>query len=335
MKKLRPGKLPAQMLADLFGRHMARPAGVDRVVIPPRVGEDAAVLELPDRFLVVAADPVTFVTEDLGHYLVTVNANDVATLGARPLFFTAVLLFPVGTRRPDVNRVFSDIAKACAAQGVAWVGGHTEVTPTVSAPLAVGQMIGEVDRDRLVRKQSLRPGDRLLLTKELAVEAVSIIARTRTDEVQLAHGEAFLERAWGFVHDPGIGVVQEALAAAAVGGVHGMHDPTEGGLAGGLHELSAAAELGIVVRRDAIPVSAEARALCEQFGLDPLGVIASGSLLVAVEPQRAAAVQAAVQALGTACAEIGEVTATPGCRFDDGAPLPTFEADEITRLLEG
>lgn len=332
MKKLRAGKLPLDRLADLLARHQ-RPA--DRVVIPPRVGEDAAVIELPDRYLVVAADPITFVTTDLGHYLVTVNANDVATLGARPLFFTAVLLFPVGASMTDVSRTFADIEKACTAQGVAWVGGHTEVTPLVSGPLAVGQMVGEVPRDRLVRKQSVRPGDRILLTKELAVEAVSIIARMRTEEVRRAHGEAFLERAWGFIHDPGLSVVPEALAAAAVGGVHAMHDPTEGGLSGGLHELSAALGLGVTVHRAAIPISPETRALSDELGLDPLGLIASGSLLVVAEAGRAEAVCQAIEAGGTRCTEIGEVTATPGCRFEDGSPLPSFEIDEIVRLLGG
>ena len=330
MAALPPGKLPSELLAKLLARHVQP---VERLVVPPRVGEDAAVIELPDRYLVLATDPITFVTEDLGYYVVTVNANDVATLGARPLFFSCVLLLPVGAEQKQVEQIFADVARACEEQEVAWVGGHTEVTPTVSAPLVVGQMLGEVARDRLVRKESLRPGDRLLLTKGLAVEAVSVIARLREDEVRLAHGEAFLESARGFIRDPGISVVREALAASAVGGVHAMHDPTEGGLSGGLHELAAAAGLGITIRRQAVPICAEARLLCQQFDLDPLGVIASGSLLIAVAPEQAAAVARAVEAVGTSCTDIGEITATPACRFEDGDLLPTFEVDEITRLF--
>lgn len=331
MNELSAGKLSVELLGRLLASHTG-PA--ERLVVPPRVGEDAAVIELPDRYLVVATDPITFVTEDLGHYLVTINANDVATLGARPLFFSCVLLFPEGTSSTNVERVFEEVASACGEQGVVLVGGHTEVTPTVTAPVAVGQMIGEVDRDRLVCKDQIRPGDRLLLTKGLAVEAVSIIARERADEVRQAQGEAFLERARAFIREPGINVVQEALAASAVGGVHAMHDITEGGLSGGLHELAAACHLGLTVRRAAIPIYLEAQVLCDQLGLDPLGVIASGSLLLAVDPAQVTAVIAAVEALGVACVDIGRLTAESGCRFEeDGALFPVFAVDEITKLF--
>jgi len=331
MSQLRPGKLDPPRLADLLARHAAGAAG--RIVVPARLGEDAAVIELPDRYLVVATDPITFVTEDLGHYVVTINANDVATAGARPLFFSCVLLFPAGATLPDVEHVFDQVARACAEQQVAWVGGHTEITPAVSAPLAVGQMIGEVERTRLVRKDSLRAGDRLLLTQGLAIEAVSIIARSRPEEVRARFGQSFLERARAFLRDPGIGVAEQALAACAVGGVRALHDPTEGGLAGGLHELAAATGLGLVVRREAIPIYPEARSLCDHVGLDPLGVIASGSLIIGAAPGQAPAILEALEGRGIPCVEIGQLTAEPGCRFADGSPLPVFAVDEITRLF--
>jgi len=338
MSGLHAGKLTPELLARLLAEHAA-PAGpaAGRLVVPPRPGEDAAVIELPDRYLVVSTDPITFVTEDLGRYVVAVNANDVAVTGARPLFFSCALLLPPGTQQGELERIFDDLRRACAEAGVAWIGGHTEITPAVTCPLAVGQMIGEVARDALVRKQDLRPGDRLLLTKALAVEAVSIIARVRADEVRAAHGEDFWRRAADFLSDPGISVVAEALTACRVagpGGVHAMHDPTEGGLASGLAELAAASGLGLELERGAIPVSPEAAALCVQFGLDALGLIASGSLLIAAAPPQAAAIRAALSAeLGVACAEIGRVTEAPGCSFSDGAPLPVFVADEITRLF--
>ncbi len=303
-------------------------------MVPPRLGEDAAVIELPDRYLVVATDPITFVSADLGHYAVTINANDVAVMGATPRFFSCVLLLPEQTTEAQVEAIFASLSLACAAAQVAWIGGHTEVTPAVFHPVAVGQMIGEVEREALVRKDALRPGDTLLLTKALAVEAVSIIARERADEVRTAHGAAFQARAAGFLHQPGISVVDEAAAACGVagpGGVHAMHDPTEGGLAGALCELAAATGLGLEIDREAVPVSPEAAALCAQYGLDVLGVIASGSLLLAVAPERAEAVCAAL--VGAGCVAIGRVVEAPGCRFIDGASLPTFEVDEITKLF--
>jgi len=328
---LRTGKLEPAHLADLLRRHATQ---VPRVVIAPRVGEDAAVIELPDRYLVVGTDPVTLVDEEIGHYVVAINANDVATLGARPLFFSCVLLFPAGaTELVDVEQTFAGIARACEEHGVAWIGGHTEVTPAVWAPLAVGQMLGEVAHGALVRKESARVGDIVLLTKGLAIEAVSIIARLRADEVRATHGDPFLARARRFLYEPGIGIVREALAAAATGAVHAMHDPTEGGLATGLAELAEATGLGLSIDADAIPVYPEARELCDELGLDPLGVIASGSLLVVADRDAAFAVVRSIGETGVSCSVIGEVVAEPGCRFLDGSPLPSFAVDEITRLV--
>jgi hydrogenase maturation factor len=207
----------------------------------------------------------------------------------------------------------------------------------VTDPVAVGQMIGEVSREGLVRKERLAVGDQLLLTKALAVEAVSIIARERPDEVRAAHGEAFLERATGFLRDPGISVVNEALAACSAGGpeLHAMHDPTEGGLSGGLYELAAASGKGLRIERERIPVYSEAEALCQQFGMDPLGVIASGSLLLAAEAGAAERIGEALRQQGVTCTQIGEVVAGEGymCTYADGTELPRFRTDEITKLF--
>ncbi len=334
-RTLRTGKLPPGLLARLLAEHTATggpPA--DRLVVPPRLGEDAAVIELPDRYLVVATDPITFVSADLGHYAVTINANDVAVMGATPRFFSCVLLLPEGTAEAQVEAIFASLSQACAAAQVAWIGGHTEVTPAVTHPVAVGQMIGEAAPEALVRKDALAVGDALLLTKALAVEGVSIIARERADEVRAAQGAACQARAAGFLHEPGIGVVAEALAAcraAGPGGVHAMHDPTEGGLAGALAELAAATGLGLEIEREAVPVYPEAAALCVQFDLEVLGLIASGSLLIAAAPGRVEALCAAL--VGAGCVTIGRVVEAPGCRFADGAPLPVFEVDEITKLF--
>ena len=113
-----------------------------------------------------------------------------------------------------------------------------------------------------------------------------------------------------------------------------MHDPTEGGLATALHELAAAAGVGLAVERESIPVLPECAVLCREFGLDPLGVIASGALLAAVDPDSPAGWREAVAAEGVACAVIGRVTeAGQGVRFADG-PVPVFERDEIARLFD-
>jgi hydrogenase expression/formation protein HypE len=328
------GKLRPAFLADLFARHV----GPDpRVVVGPRVGEDAAVLDIGDRYLVVTTDPITFVTEDLGWYALVVNANDLAVRGAVPRWFLATCLFPEGhTSEADVAALFAQIGAACHAQGVALVGGHTEVTPGLDRPIVVGTMLGEVEKTRLVTTGGARPGDALVLTKGVPVEGTSIIARARDAELRArGYDDAWLARARGMLAR--LSVVPEALLAAALVPVHAMHDPTEGGVATALWELADAAGVGLAVEAERIPVLAEGAALCREFGLDPLGTIASGALLLALAPADAGVVLHALARDGIDAAFIGRVVPREAgvvlTRGGQPGSLPRFDQDEITRLF--
>src|ERR1700758_661714 len=148
MPSLPVGKLSAELLARLLGKFV--PAS-PRVVIGPRVGEDAAVLDMGDRYLVATTDPITFATDEMGWYALHVNANDLAVRGATPRWFLATVLLPEGkSQEAHVEQFFADVAGACAAAGVALVGGHTEVTAGLPRPIVVGTMLGEVGKDALV-----------------------------------------------------------------------------------------------------------------------------------------------------------------------------------------
>jgi hydrogenase expression/formation protein HypE len=336
MPALPVGKLPPQLLQRLLNAHVA----VDpRVVVGPQVGEDAAVLDIGDRYLIATADPVTFATDELGWYALHVNANDLAVRGARPLWFLATVLLPDGgTTELGVERLFTELREACAELGVALVGGHTEVTAGLPRPIVSGCMLGEVEKDRLVTTGGARPGDVLLLTKGVPLEGAAIIARERAAEAERRGvSPDVLKRARDFLRNPGISVVPEARAACGAARVHAMHDPTEGGVATACWELAQAADVGLHVDRERIPVLREGRVLCEAFGLDPLGTIASGSLLLAVDPADAAGVTAACRAAGIDCAQIGRVTeASQGVSLATGGharPMPTFPQDQITRIF--
>src|SRR5262245_51975607 len=132
------GKLPPALLATLLSQH-ATPD--PRVVVGPRVGEDAAVLDMGDRYLVATTDPITFVTEDVGWYALVVNANDLAVRGAVPRWFLATCLLPEGrTTEADVATLFDQLGAACRSLDVTLVGGHTEVTPGLDRPIVVGKI---------------------------------------------------------------------------------------------------------------------------------------------------------------------------------------------------
>jgi len=338
MGSLRAGKLSTGFLRRLLGR---LPAPDSRVILGPRVGEDAAVIDFGDRLLVAKTDPITFATDRIGWYLVHVNANDLACLGARPRWLLVTCLLPEGrTDTGAVESLFDEIARSCSGLGVTVCGGHTEVTVGLERPILVGQMLGEVSRGRLVDKRRIRPGDVLLLTKGVAIEGTAVIARERADVVRRRLGRRWAERAARLLFDPGISVVRDAeiVCGAGAGFVHGMHDPTEGGVLQALRELAESARVGLRVRMEHIPVYPETRAVCDLLGLDPLGLLASGCLLVAADPAGAKPIEEALRKAGVPCSRIGEVCSRDeGVRWTHrGRPVaaPRIGRDELVRVFE-
>lgn len=325
---------------ELLGQLLTRYAHPDpRVKIGAQVGEDAAVIDMGDRYLVATADPITFVTDQLGYYAVTVNANDIATRGATPRWFLATLLLPdIGTTPAMVEEIFSQISRSCQEMGVSLIGGHTEVTHGLDRPILSGHMLGEVAKGELVTTQGAGPGDLIVLTKGICVEGTSVIARLKEKELrQRGFSQEWIERAKDFLFHPGISVVSEALAACRAGKVNAMHDPTEGGLATALHELAMAAGVGLRVEEKKIPVYPETVQICREYSLDPLGTLSSGALLLALPPSEAEGILAAIGRLGVGAGIIGELLDDPQRlelqREREVIELPSFERDEITRLF--
>lgn len=336
MPPLPVGKLPAELLQRLFAKYAPQD---ERVVVGPRVGEDAAVLDMGERYLVATTDPITFATDEMGWYALHVNANDLAVRGARPRWFLATLLLPEGSAtESQVETLFAELAEGCAALGASLVGGHTEVTAGLPRPIVVGAMLGEVEKARLVTTGGARVGDALLLTKGVPLEGAVIIARQCGQEAERrgVPPEA-VRRAREFLRDPGISVVQEALLAADTVRVHAMHDPTEGGLAAACWELAQAADVGVRITREQVPLLPEGKLLCDAFGLDPLGTIASGALLLAAAAEDVDAVISAWRGAGIASAVIGHVTSPAAGVILETAgrarPMPHFPQDEIARLF--
>ncbi|MFL7791973.1 MAG: AIR synthase-related protein [Anaerolineae bacterium] len=334
------GKLPSEHLARLLARHAPRDA---RIVLGPGIGCDAAVIDCgapacgqAGRYLVAKTDPITFAADAIGWYAVHVNANDVACTGAEPRWFLATLLLPEGHTPPAlVDAIFDQISDACQELDVTLIGGHTEITHGLDHPIVVGCMLGEVAPERLVRPDGAQPGDALLITKGIAVEGTAIIAR---ESKVGGLSESFLERCRGFLRTPGISVVRDAAVATAAGKIHAMHDPTEGGLATGLLEIAQAGGVGLEVQEDAIPILAETQTLCSRLRLEPLGLIASGALLLAAAPEDAAKILSALEEVSILANRIGKVVEPElGVTLRGAAgirQLPRFERDEIARLFE-
>ena len=330
------GKLKIDFLESIFPDTRRD----SRVIVGPRVGEDAAVIDFGETCLVAKTDPITFATDEIGWYLVCVNSNDIAAMGAIPKWLLVTILLPERFATEDlVSDIMAQIAKACEHFNIALCGGHTEVTYGLDRPIVVGQMLGEVRKEKLILSSGAREGDDLILTKGLAIEATSIIARERESELSGKYSDSFLARAKEHLTSPGISVLKDALTAADTGGVHAMHDPTEGGVATAVHELCRAARLGAVVWQEKLFLSEEAKQLCGEFELDPLGVISSGALLIAAAPAGSSGIVKALGKEGIASEVIGRFRAPAEGLWLESAdggrqPLPIFESDEITKIFD-
>ena len=336
-KRLKSGKLDIDVLKKLLEKHTILDP---RVVIGPKIGEDAAVIDLGEGtgdYWVVTSDPITFTTDEIGYYGVVVNLNDIATMGATPKWFLATLLFPEeGTDLDIIEKVFSQIHNACRRFGISFVGGHTEITPGIGRMILSGHMIGEVKKDRLVTTSGARAGDLLLLIKGVCIEGTSIIGREKEAEL-LGRGltPSFIQKAKNFIFDPGIDILQAARIACDAVSVHSMHDPTEGGLINGVVEMALASEKEIVVDLEKVRIYEESRILCQEYGLDPLGVIASGSLLLTVSSSDLSRLQKAFEKASIPVQVIGQLKKGPARVLAmNGKEIKPFSRDEILKIYE-
>lgn len=347
------GKFPN----DLLGRFLADLIPEDPALfVRPRVGEDVAVVDLsaaglsvaagpvgtvPDLgLLVLKSDPITFATDSPGRYAVLVNANDVATSGATPRWLLATCLFPANSTPSEILATLTELREACSEAGITLCGGHTEITDAVRHPVVVGALVGTVAREGLIDKHAMRVGDRVVLTKRLAVEGTALIARELGPRLlDLGMTEEEIERCRTFLSR--VSILPEARVAAASGVVAALHDVTEGGLATALEEFGLAGGHRIRADMDRIPVFPETRRVCELLGIDPLGLIGSGSLLIACRPGGVATLIAQLAAEGIEATDIGEVLepAAPGDAIVEGARAgapaewPRFAVDEVARLF--
>lgn len=334
--RLLPGKLPLKLLEKFLKRYTFQD---ESIIVGPGIGIDATVIKFGGDYLIAKTDPITFVAEDIGLYAININANDIATMGGRPRWFLANILLPEKKTTPEmVERIFSQLSRRCRELCISLCGGHTEVTFGIDRPIIIGQMLGEVKRGSLITAAGAKAGDDIILTKGIAIEATSILGREKENELRKRFSSGFVRRCKNTIKRPGLSVLKDARTAMRLGRVHAMHDPTEGGLATGLHEMAIASDVGILIDKDAIPILPECKRLCDYFGINPLGAIASGALLITLQSGYTRKVIRGLDREGIRASVIGKVTVKRrGVKMIvDGKikRLPLFERDEITKVLK-
>ncbi len=331
---LSAGKVSASLLAELLGRLPALPADV---IVGAKPGEDAAVIDLGDRFLVLAMDPVTLSAEP-GRYVAQVNANDIAVTGAEPRWLLVSIVLPVGSSEDVLRSIMDDLRQSCSRLGVALIGGHTEISPAVNRPIIVACMAGDATSERLVRSEA-RPGDALLLITPVAVEGTAILAQEYGELLrQRGVPPASVRRASQLFDDPGISILPGVRSLLDITHPHAMHDPTEGGLLGAAREMALASKVGLWLDANAVPILPLCREICGALDLDPLALLASGSVLVALDPEAIVPALHGLSRVGIEAAVIGKFQLPENGlgMLRDGleGPLPEVPRDELARWEE-
>ncbi|MDI6690842.1 MAG: AIR synthase family protein [Candidatus Bathyarchaeota archaeon] len=249
----------------------------------PSAGFDGAIINVGNKSLIVSMDPITGAVERIGWLAVNINANDIATFGVEPSLFSSCILLPEDGDKKTLETICTQMDEAAKGLGIAIIGGHSEVTPGLTNPIVIGCAMGITDKGKYVTAGDAKPGDKIILTKSVGIEGTAILATEKEIQLRKALESAVLQSAKKFYNK--ISVVKDALIAVKTGGVHAMHDPTEGGVSVGIHEMAEASNVGFQVYEEKISIQPETRKICEYFKIDPLQLISSGALLISAKQE--------------------------------------------------
>lgn len=271
------GKLPEPVLIRSVLKQVKHRR--EEVLIGPAIGQDCAALCVDaDESIVLSSDPITGTTKDIGPLSVYITTNDLAAAGAEPIGLMITILLPERVREAALKKMMADIEATCARLNIDVLGGHTEVTNVVSQPLISVTGVGKIKTSQLSALKDIQPELDLVVTKWVGLEATTIIAKEKEEEILKVFSSSFLNTAKSF--DQYLSVIPESKIAMEHG-VSAMHDITEGGIFGAIWEMAAGADLGVDVDLKKIPIRQETVEICELFGVNPYLIMSSGSMLIA------------------------------------------------------
>ena len=273
------GKLPEPVLIRSVLKQVKhrRP----EVLVRPSVGQDCAALQVgPEEVLVMSTDPITGTVKDLGSHCIHITANDLAASGAEPLGVMLTILLPDTMEEPQLRRLMQEAEKTCEELNIEVLGGHTEITNVVRQPLISVTGVGKIPRRQLTTLRHIEPGQDVVVTKWIGLEATAILAKECEEELSARFPAGLVDVAKGF--GKYLSVVKDARIAVDCG-VTAMHDITEGGVFGALWEMASGAGVGLEVDMKKIPIRQETVEICEYFGLNPYQIMSSGSMMIVTD----------------------------------------------------
>ncbi len=306
------GKISPEIFEEVIYPRLGRED--PSVLVPPQNGVDVGVIDIGGgNVMALTTDPV-FVVPQYGWersawFAIHILASDAATSGLAPRYMTIDLNLPMSINKEDFVALWSSMHRECEKLGIAVVTGHTARYQGTDYPMIGGATVMSVGReDKYITPAMASPGEDVIVTKGPAIEATALFAVTFPHLVGRAFGEEFARRAEEIFWQ--MSVVEDAMTAASVGvrdeGVTAMHDATECGLWGGLYEVARAAEVGMRIDREKIPVLEEALKICELFAIDPYCAISEGTLILTCRKDKTAEVLSRLGEKGISAAAIGE-----------------------------
>jgi hydrogenase maturation factor len=300
-------------------------------LVRPGVGMDfGAIRTGPGEAVVTATETRCLGSAVLGAASVCAALNNLLCSGARPLGVTVSLLLPTTLSEQDLRDRIAAIDCVCEAERLAVLGGHTEVTRSVTEPVLTVTAVGAVQPEALVTNAGARPGMDILVTKWIGLEGTAILAGQREEALRTRYAQPFVDQAKQFA---GLLSVRREAAAAVESGVAAMHDLSEGGVFGALWELGQCAGVGLDIDLKKIPIRQETVEICEFFDLNPYKLLSGGSLLMAADDGNA--LVRAIEEAGGRATIIGKATGGNDRVLRNGEEfrfLETTQTDELWKL---
>ena len=314
---------------------------VDRedVLIGASTGEDCAALSFGSEVCVLSTDPITGTAAEIGKLAVNIGLNDIASSGAKPVALLMTLMCPESTSDLEIAKVVRDANETASKYNVAIIGGHTERTSAVTRIVVSMTAIGKTTEDKLIKTGGANAGDFLYMTKWAGLEGTGIIAYEKEAVLKKELSSGDLEEAFAMLEMTS--VIKEGEIAASCGAT-AMHDVTEGGILGAVYEMCEASGLGCEINKNSISIKDVTERICDHFIIDPLRLISSGSMLIAIPPDKASCLEVSFVEQNIPYSKIGTMTEEKDRILIYGEfeleaikeEIPPPERDELYKVLE-
>lgn len=308
------GKVSSEIFNEIIFPRLGAKSG--QVLVGPQHGTDTGIVKIAGMAVSFTTDPVFIVPEygwqRAAWFAIHILASDSATSGLKPKYLSIDLNLPMSMTKSELTTMWQSMHQECQRLGISIITGHTGRYENCHYPMVGGAtVIGVGGLEEYVTPGFTRPGDKVIITKGPAIEAVGIFAAMFPELIENKFGAAFRKKAETVFYK--MSTVEDAMTAVGVGvrenGVSAMHDATECGIWGGLYELAQAAGLGVRVELEKIVLEETVTEICQYFDIDPYASISEGTLIILCRPHKADELVHALQSRGIRSSIAGEMTA--------------------------